>query len=585
MTHHQRPRPGRVHIPHWILHALHLVATSLALVVVILLALDQRFAWLRHSPGGDAFDLNEQPVFMVLFAIGALVALRYQLAGGALAVFTAAALIVFARQQLRPPDAAIVLIGFLVPGVLWLIVGLFDLRDERFHRSPEEHPRPLLYRRDVLGGLAVLGITGFGGTRIARWLFDRIYGPTHPESSVPAVRDSLTRWIWSGAVTTDAAVVTTRLADDDEGPVQLRVSTSPTLSTASIIEGRADDEGVAKVHVTGLEPDTRYYYSFAVDGEIDRNRVGSFRTAPAGPASFGVAFGSCARTGSNGVVWDTIRSLRPELMVVTGDFHYADIARNDQQAYRQILDHQLSRPAPAALFRETPVVYVWDDHDWGGADGDTASRVAALATYRQFVPHHPLANPTSPVYQAFTLGRVRFIVTDARAGRIPPDPDNGLSGTMLGPAQKQWLMEEFGAAGSSHAAIVWVNPVPWVSSETDGDDWAGYPDERAELADAIAANDLASRMVMISGDAHMLALDDGTNSDYSAARSGGFPVLHAAALDRPGSSKGGPYSHGMFPGGGQFGHLAVDDDGTALTLTLTARNWRNEILAELTCSI
>src|SRR5690606_6078407 len=85
---------------------------------------------------------------------------------------------------------------------------------------------------------------------------------------------------------------------------------------------------------------------------------------------------------------------------------------------------------------------------------------------------------------------------------------------------------------------------------------------------------------MLSGDAHMVAIDDGSHTDYrtpapdgTAARGGeagldaagaggaGFPLLHAAALDRPGSVKGGPYSEGAYPGPGQFGTLTVRDEG------------------------
>ena len=576
---HHRPRPGQIHIPHWILHAAHLVAVALAILMVVFLALDQEYGWLRHQPGGDAFDLNEQPVFMVLFAVGALIALRWQLVGGAIASFTAAALIVFASHQLRAVDAVIVLVGFVVPALLWLIVGLFELRDERFHRAPGEHPRPLLRRRDVLGGLGLMAITTVGGVRIGQWIFDRIYGPTHPESRVAAVAGSPTRWIWSGAVTETTAAVTTRLADDDEDvPLELLVATTPTLADARLVSGLSGDEGVARIDVDGLQPGTRYHYAFVVDGTVDRGRVGSFVTNPSGPASFGVAVGSCSRTGSNGVVWDTIRSLDPHLMIITGDFHYADISRNDTQAFRQIYDHQLSRPAQAALFRRMPVAYVWDDHDWGGPDSDVGGRRSALETYRRYVPHHPLMSPTSPVNQAFTIGRVRFIMTDVRVEREPAD--DGLPGTMLGPRQKAWFLEELRAAPADHALTVWINPVPWISAETDGDDWAGYPEERAEIAEFIAANGLASTLCMISGDAHMVALDDGTNSDYSASGTGAFPILHAAALDRPGSLKGGPYSHGAFPGGGQFGHLAIDDDGDRIRATLTGRDWRDRILVE-----
>lgn len=61
------------------------------------------------------------------------------------------------------------------------------------------------------------------------------------------------------------------------------------------------------------------------------------------------------------------------------------------------------------------------------------------------------------------------------------------------------------------------------------------------------------QLVILSGDAHMIAVDNGTYSP------GGIPVFHAAALGRPGSIKGGPYSHGAFPGTGQFGTVEIRD--------------------------
>jgi hypothetical protein len=61
----------------------------------------------------------------------------------------------------------------------------------------------------------------------------------------------------------------------------------------------------------------------------------------------------------------------------------------------------------------------------------------------------------------------------------------------------------------------------------------------------------------------MLALDDGRNSQYAGVDGRGPVVFQAAALDRGGSIKGGPYSHGTFPGGGQYGWVEVEDDGGA----------------------
>jgi hypothetical protein len=57
--------------------------------------------------------------------------------------------------------------------------------------------------------------------------------------------------------------------------------------------------------------------------------------------------------------------------------------------------------------------------------------------------------------------------------------------------------------------------------------------------------------------------------------------MQAAALDRPGSTKGGPYSEGMYPGSGQFGLMTVADQGGAtIDITLSGRDWTGrEIVA------
>ena len=77
----------------------------------------------------------------------------------------------------------------------------------------------------------------------------------------------------------------------------------------------------------------------------------------------------------------------------------------------------------------------------------------------------------------------------------------------------------------------------------------------------------------------MVAIDDGTNTDYSTDQVGGFPLLHAAPLDRPGNVKGGPYSDGTFSGSGQFGTIdVVDDGGDEVEIVLTGRNWEGDTL-------
>jgi hypothetical protein len=62
-------------------------------------------------------------------------------------------------------------------------------------------------------------------------------------------------------------------------------------------------------------------------------------------------------------------------------------------------------------------------------------------------------------------------------------------------------------------------------------------------------------------------------------------VLHAAALDRPGSVKGGPYSHGAFPGGGHYGTLDVVDTGTSIEVTMSGWSWDGQRLVSETFSL
>ncbi|MFQ5556976.1 MAG: alkaline phosphatase D family protein [Acidimicrobiales bacterium] len=537
---------------------------SIALVAITGLALSDALDLLEHRPGGTAFEISERPVFMALFAAGVLLALRWEIVGGIVSGFTASGLVVFASQQLEPGSATVVIAAFSVPALLWILI---DLNDQR--------------PRTALLGLLLAATAVVGGALLADHLYGRLFGPTHPPSGAVVLPESAVQWVWSGAVTQSSFSVAAKIDDeDDAGSVLLVIDRSAGFADPRRGDPvTVDEHGIARFDVAGLDPDTRYHYAVEIDGALDRTRAGVVRTFPVGPASFTVAIGSDARVGSNGAVFDAIRSLDPLLLyIVPGDFHYANIAEPERDEFEDVLDLTLSRPGPAALYRATPVAYVWDDHDFGGNGSGPWVKSAATAheTYRRYVPHYPLAGSTSALYQAFTIGRVRFIITDGRSARSLTSAPDDAAKSMLGSQQRAWFERELLDADEKYPLIVWVNPVPWISESRPGaDDWGGYATERAEIADFIADNDIDG-LVMLAGDAHMVAIDDGTNSDYSTGGGAAFPVMHAAALDRPGEVKGGPYSEGAVPGGGQFGVLEVNDaGGSTIEVTLSGRDWRN----------
>lgn len=427
--------------------------------------------------------------------------------------------------------------------------------------------------------LVTLTLVGTVATVTVR-VYDHVFGPAHPSSSTSADPVDRVEWIWSGGVTTTQAAVVARL-DGEAEVAELEVH-PVAAGEGRVVRGAPDADRIVRWQVEDLAPATAYTYAVVVDGHRDGGRgTGRFRTAATGPASITVAVSACARTGSNGAVFDTIRDVDPDLYVATGDLHYGNVTDDDPGAFLSLYDRVLTAPAQAALYREVPVAYVWDDHDYGpnNADATSPSRDAARRAYRQAVPHQPLpAGEDGAIYHAFTMGRVRFVLTDTRSERT--------DASMLGQRQLTWLLDEIATASRTHALVVWVNPDPWIAPADPGrDDWGGYAGERRRIADAIAEAG-TDNLVMLSGDAHMVALDDGTNSDYATGGGAGFPVLHAAALDRPGRVKGGPYSDGAYPGGGQFGVLSVHDEGgTRISVDLAGRDWTGAVLVERSFTI
>eukprot|EP00947_MAST-08B_sp_MAST-8B-sp1_P006010 g6010.t1 len=304
---------------------------------------------------------------------------------------------------------------------------------------------------------------------------------------------------------------------------------------------------------------------------LDRGS-GGFRTAGLSGTDFTLAFSSCAITGSDHVVFRAIQRRDPLFFLHMGDLHYGNIEEDDDARYAAAFDAALGAPSQSALYRRVPTAYMWDDHDFGpnNSDGTSPSRLAALRAYLSLVPSYPLAGTPGTsggaapmatpaerqaaaelhgVGHAFTVNGVRFIITDIRSRRTPNDaPDVAAVPlkTTMGQAQLAWLKRELLAADREALATVWCSTMPW---HDNMEKWGWFGREQRDLVDFITRHGLAPKLYMVSGDAHMVAADDGSHVP------GGFPLFHASALDKKGSVKGGPYTHGVFPGPGQWGEL------------------------------
>jgi hypothetical protein len=232
----------------------------------------------------------------------------------------------------------------------------------------------------------------------------------------------------------------------------------------------------------------------------------------------------------------------------------------DVESRIHAFDRVMSSATQQGLWANQPLSIMWDDHDWLGnnAGGDTSQigYQAALESYRMALPYYePLPSSfnnvsetsdgygTRGMYQAFTIGTVRFILTDLRS--------ESSQTSIYSPQQRDWLFREL-ENSTSYDFVVWMSTVPWIgSSEEGGDSWKSYAKDRAELSGHIQKVVTKKNLLAIAGDAHMLAFDDGSNTYYVAeedtdasVQGGSFPILQTGPLDRLGSVKGGPFSDG-----------------------------------------
>ena len=402
-------------------------------------------------------------------------------------------------------------------------------------------------------------------------------------------------WLLTGGVSDTTAVVKAAFVDRLGDTPPLLVSRRRDLAEAVSVPGRATaapstsyaQRSIVEYGLVGLDPATEYFAGL----RPGTGTLARFRTFGRGPSGFVAAFASCAGGTrvvpmshvSNSGVFAALAALDPHVFIHMGDLHYYNIPGPARPVpavaglFRRALDRVLSQERQALFYRRTPLAYIWDDHDYGtdGSDGTSPTRDAARFYYASDLPAYetPLSrNADGPIAQVFDIGRVRFLMTDTRSERLPAQR------TMLGARQLAWLLAELErAAGDGTPLVAWINTVPWITTDTDGEGWGPFAEERRRIGERITALGLGSRLVMLSGDAHMLAFDDGRNN-----RHGGFVVAQAAPLDRFGREKGGPSSHDPPERkNGQFGVLRVTDDGTTLTARLEGHRYDGTSRASL----
>ena len=251
---------------------------------------------------------------------------------------------------------------------------------------------------------------------------------------------------WCGAVTPHSIAATVHLSG---AGIQTRLAASTAVDFSNavyspVVASAAVSGNNVRLDLAGLSPDTLYYYAVELNGVLQTvsSKTGSFRTMPApGPFSFRYGFASCGDWHEPGQwVYQKILTENARFFIHMGDLQYEDTDEDDPEPYRENIINAITlSPEMGEMFRRLPTSYIWDDHDFSGNTSDRTSegRTASRQAYRELVPHYPLpaGGPDAAIYQAFTCGRVRFILSDLRSERNRDSDSDYASKSMMGAAQ------------------------------------------------------------------------------------------------------------------------------------------------------
>jgi alkaline phosphatase D len=357
----------------------------------------------------------------------------------------------------------------------------------------------------------------------------------------------------SGDPTASSVILWTRVTPDAEGPVAVRwrMGTDTTLqdlvATGTFITD-ADRDYTVKVDVTGLQPNTFYYYEFSALGR--NSLIGRTKTTPDGPVDqlrFAVVSCSSYPSGYFNVYEKIYEGNDVDAVLHLGDYIYEgggsailqeDIPRSAPPPNELIVlsdyrirhaSHKLDSDS-RKMHQIYPIIAVWDDHEsannsWRdgaenhteGAEGTWVDRKAAsLQAYYEWMPLRlPDENNFNRIWRKISYGDLADLyMLDTRLydrdeqSFLPDilDPER----TLIGEEQLSWLQSNMSASNAQYQLLgqqvvmsYWVIP----NYETgeylplNPDQWDGYIPERERLLNYIQETGI-DNVVVLTGDVH-----------------------------------------------------------------------------------
>ncbi len=402
-----------------------------------------------------------------------------------------------------------------------------------------------------------------------KWISAQTVDKFNNRSNVEPLFAPFYHGVASGDPLSDRVIIWTRITlDPAVSPVSVDWEMATDTAFSNIVKSgtattNQDKDYTIKVDVTGLQPNSWYYYRFKHNDRV--SLVGRTRTLPVGDVdSLRFAVASC-QDYQNGF-YNAYRNIAErndlDAVIFLGDFIYEYAANSslgrDHEPDKEIItlsDYRIRHsqyrldPDLRAAHQQYPWICVWDDHEstnnsWmGGAqnhqpdEGDWEERKAISAqVYAEWIPIRlPEPGNNLKIYRRFTFGDLldlnmidtRLIGRDEQLSNFISinNPDlNNPDRNLIGTEQLTWLTSNFSGSNARWQILgqqVMMMPlllnVPLVGSQIiNSDQWDGYPAERRRVYDYIMNNNIQN-VVVLTGDIHTAWSGDLPYDNYDPA--------------------------------------------------------------------
>ncbi len=283
-----------------------------------------------------------------------------------------------------------------------------------------------------------------------------------------------------------------------------------------------------------------------------------------------IAFGSCNKSDEAQPLWDDITATDPDLWIWLGDAIYGD--SEDMNVLRKKYNKQKSQPAYKAFSNDTPIIGIWDDHDYGVNNGDSTypTKAGSRDEFYDFldIPEDSDFRKREGAYQSYkfssVVGEVAVILLDTRYFKDPILRKKGVyvlddNLDILGEEQWKWLEGEL--SKKADVTII-ANGTQVIPKDHKYEKWANYPSSRKRLLTLI--EDISSQVILLSGDRHFgemsqLTLENGKT--ISEVTSSGMTHTYEALTEETNQHRIGEFTNEL-----NFGTIRFYSDSTVLEL-------------------